>query len=456
MTQTLQRKLSDSATARWAALLLVAFTMMMGYFITDVLSPLETLLETPRTAGGLGWTSNDYGFFAGSYGYINVFLLMLFFGGLILDKMGIRFTGVLSCSLMVVGVLIKYYGVSHDFGSAEFSVLGLHLPLSAAVASLGFAIFGCGCEITGITVTKIIAKWFTGHEMALAMGLQVALARIGTAGALAFSLPLAQKLGGVQAPVLLGAVLLIVGLLFYLVYCVMDRRLDRSAGVGTESDAVTTEDEAFHLRDLQLIFSNSGFWLICLLCLLFYSGVFPFLKFATKLMIANYGVSPEWAGFIPAMIPFGTIILTPLFGSVYDKVGRGATLMLTGSAMLTLVHLAFATHVLPYGWFAVIVMVLLGIAFSLVPSAMWPSVPKIIPLRLMGSAMSIIFYIQNIGLSMVPVLIGHVNESDPTYTTSMSIFTAFGAAAIFISVVLLVQDKKKGYGLELPNIKKED
>lgn len=469
MTKEIQRKLSDSATARWMALLIVAFTMMMGYFITDVMSPLEVLLTKPVTEGGLGWSSDDYGFFSGSYGLINVFLLMLFFGGIILDKAGIRFTGILCCSLMVIGVLIKYYGVTGNFGDSVFSIAAFkfQLPMSAAVASLGFAIFGMGCEITGITVTKIIAKWFTGHEMALAMGIQVALARLGTAAALSASLPLANKLGGVHIPILLGAVLLIIGLLAYLVYCVMDKKLDASEALskeesfdngGTkENDTAASGDdnEKFHFSDLRLIFSNVGFWLICLLCLLFYSGVFPFLKFATKLMIANYNVDEEWAGLIPAMIPFGTIILTPLFGSIYDKIGKGATLMLIGSVMLAIVHIIFASHILPYGWFAVIVMVVLGIAFSLVPSAMWPSVPKIIPMKLLGTAMAIIFYIQNIGLSLVPMWIGKMNNVDPGYTTSMSIFAGFGIAAIAISVILIIVDKKKGYGLQDANIKEE-
>ncbi len=448
MTEILKKKLSDSAGARWTALIIVALTMMMGYFVTDVMSPLEVILTKSAEQGGLGWSSDDYGFFAGSYGLINVFLLMLFFGGIILDKMGVRFTGLMSCTLMLVGVSIKYIGVSVDFGGSQFEIafLNFSIPMSAAMASLGFAIFGMGAEICGITVTKCIAKWFAGHELALAMGLQVALARLGTAAAMAGSLPLAKTFGNkVSAPLLLCVALLIVALLIFLVYCVMDRRLDASE-VQTAKD--NAEDEGFHFSDLKFIFTNSGFWLITILCLLFYSGVFPFLKFATKLMVANYGVSEELAGIIPALIPMGTIILTPLFGSIYDRIGKGATLMLIGSVMLAVVHLIFASHILPYGWFAVIVMLVLGVAFSLVPSAMWPSVPKIIPMKLLGSAYAIIFYIQNIGLSLVPMLIGNMNKQDPTYTTSMSIFAAFGVAAIVVSFILLVMDKKKGYGLQ--------
>jgi nitrate/nitrite transporter NarK len=460
MTQKLQRVLNDSAGARWTALIIVAFTMMMGYFITDVMSPLEVLLTKSAESGGLGWSSDDYGFFSGSYGYINVFLLMLFFGGIILDKMGIRFTGIMACGLMVVGVIIKYYGVSADLAGHTFTIgfLNFSIPMSLAIASLGFAIFGVGCEICGITVSKVITKWFTGHELALAMGIQVALARLGTFAAMSFSLPMAKAYGDkVGAPVLLGTALLIIGFLAYVVYCVMDRRLDSSveAVKGAQTSASAGEDDGqFRFSDLKLIFTNPGFWCITLLCLLFYGGVFPFLKFATKLMIANYGVSEKLAGFIPGILPFGTILLTPLFGTLYDRVGKGATLMLIGSVMLAAIHFIFAIHILPYGWFAVIIMILLGIAFSLVPSAMWPSVPKIIPMKYLGSAYAIIFYIQNIGLALIPVIIGKVNGMDPTYTTSMSIFCAFGVAAILVALVLIAVDKKKGYGLQQANIKK--
>ena len=316
MTELIQKKLSDSTGARWTALLIVAFTMMMGYFITDVMSPLEVLLETPKAQGGLGWTAGDYGIFAGSYGFINVFLLMLFFGGIILDKMGIRFTGIMACSLMVIGVLIKYVGVSVDFGDSQFTLGTFALPMSAAVACLGFAIFGVGCEICGITVSKVITKWFTGHELALAMGVQVGLARLGTFAAMSFSLPVARAFGNrVSAPVLLGAVLLIVGLLAFIVYTVMDKKLDASAAAIDAETQHNADDEGFHFADLKFIFTNPGFWCIALLCLMFYGGVFPFLKFATKLMVANYHVPAQFAGTLPGLLPLGTIALQPIFDS---------------------------------------------------------------------------------------------------------------------------------------------
>ena len=453
--EQIKQRLNDSATARWTALLIVSFTMMCGYFITDVMAPLEDLLTKLPAEGGLGWTSDEYGFFSGAYGYINVFLLMLFFGGIILDKCGVRFTGTMCASLMVIGTLLKWYALDSNFGDATL----FGYPMQVALAALGFAIFGMGAEITGITVTKIIAKWFTGHELALAMGLQVAMARIGTAAALACSLPIANAMGEVSAPVLVGAAMLCIGLVSYLVYCVMDKKLDASGDV-----AEVANEEEFHFSDLKYIFNNKGFWLIAILCVLFYSGVFPFLKFATKLMIYKYNVDPELAGLIPAMLPFGTILLTPFFGSLYDRMGKGATLMIIGSVMLTIVHILFALPILNEWWFAIGVMILLGIAFSLVPSAMWPAVPKIIPMKQLGSAYAIIFYIQNIGLSMVPVLIGSVIQNYATvetaegvsydYTIPMSIFAAFGCVAILVALVLKRIDKSEGYGLEEPNIKK--
>lgn len=448
---------------RWTALIIVSVTMMFGYFFTDIMSPLEPLLTASKDAEdglGLGWNSSEYGWFSGAYGLMNVYLLLLFFGGIILDKFGIRFTGLMSTSMMFGGALIKYWAVSHDFGDATIWVpFGGDVQAQVAYAGLGFAIYGVGCEIAGITVSKVIVKWFTGHELALAMGLQVALARIGTAMALAASLPIAKALGGVSASVGLGAACLCIGMISFIVYNVMDKKEDRSA-VAAASFQDVPVDESFRFSDLGMLFTNRGFWYITLLCLMFYAGVFPFLKFATKLMVFKYGVDPELAGLIPAMLPFGTIFLTPFFGGIYDRKGHGATLMIIGSVLMTLVHVTFALPICNVV-LAICVMIVLGIAFGLVPSAMWPSVPKIIPMKLLGTAYAVIFYIQNIGLAMVPMWIGSVNNKNTDaatgfidYTESMAIFAAFGAVAIIISVLLLIEDKKKGYGLEKANMAK--
>lgn len=524
MTEYIQKKLSDKAWARWTVMFIVSFTMMCGYFVTDVMAPLESLLTSSErtvyftdgtsmsadtlvarvrqanaltgnsavptaesvapgqvfewvdeaaeaaepgavvsrvvdsTIEGKGWTSTEYGFFSGAYGYINVLLLMLFFGGLILDKMGVRFTGVMSTGLMVAGALLKWYALRTDFGDSQ--LFGMHAQV--VWASLGFSIYGVGCEIAGITVSKVIVKWFTGRELALAMGLQVGMARIGTAAALGASLPVARALGDVSGSVLLGVLALCIGLIAYLVFCVMDKKEDASAQA---TAAAADKEEGFRLKDLGVIFTSRGFWLITLLCLMFYAGVFPFIKFATKLMIYKYAVPETLAGLIPAMLPFGTILLTPLFGTLYDRIGRGATLMVIGSVLLTLVHVLFAMPLFEVWWFAVIVMVVLGIAFALVPSALWPSVPKIIPLKQLGSAYALIFYIQNIGLAFVPALIGWVINDFATltdagghivgydYTAPMCIFALFGICAIVLSLVLLREDHRRHYGLEEANIK---
>jgi len=453
---SIQQRLNDSPIARWTVLFIVATAMMMGYFVNDVMSPLETLLEMPRSEGGLGWTPSDYGFFSGAGSFINVFLLMLFFSGIILDKMGIRFTGVLACSLMAFGTMIKYYAVTADLGDSTVALLGTHLPASAAWASLGFAIFGVGYEMTGITVSKAMVRWFTGHELALAMGIQLAMARLGTAAALSISAPVARHFT-LSAPLLVSLAFLIIGLLAFLVFCIMDRRLDTSSPSQTSKTSQTSDtspcDDEFRWSDIGITLRSPGFWLITLFCVLFYSAVSPFLKFSTKLMVMKYGVDPDIAGFFSSIAPFGTILMTPLFGLVYDRYGRGITLVITGALMLAAVHFGFSLP-MHSSTVAIALMVTLSIGYSLAPAALWPCVPKIIPLKCLGTAYSMIFFIQNFGRAIIPMLVGRANETDPTYTTSMLIFgfTALGAA--MVAVAMWYVDRRKCYGLQLPNIRK--
>ena len=453
MAETIQHRLNDSPFARWTVLFIVATAMMMGYFVNDVMSPLETLLELPRSQGGLGWTPSDYGFFSGAGSFINVFLLMLFFSGLILDKMGIRFTGVLACSLMVIGTIIKLIAVTHpstEVYHLSFIIYHLEMPRTVALASLGFAIFGVGYEMTGITVSKAMVRWFTGHELALAMGLQLAMARFGTAAALSISAPIARHFT-LSTPLLVSLAFLIIGLLAFLVFCVMDRRLDASS---SSSSSITSDSsEEFRLSDIGVTLRNPGFWLITLFCVLFYSAVSPFLKFSTKLMVMKYGVDPDIAGFFSSIAPFGTILMTPLFGLIYDRYGKGVTLVITGALMLTAVHFGFSLP-MHSSTIAIALMVTLSIGYSLAPAALWPCVPKIIPLKCLGTAYSMIFFIQNFGRAVIPMCVGRANETDPSYTTSMLIFgfTALGAA--ITAIAMLYVDRKKNYGLQLPNIKK--
>ena len=456
MSQTVTKKISESKGARWAALIIVSFTMMWGYFLTDALSPLMTMLEEQ-----MGWTSLEFGQFNWAYCWFNVFLFMLIFGGIILDKMGVRFTGIVTCILMFAGALIKYYAVTQiSSGPEAGTVFGMRTQVF--VACLGYAIFAVGTENCGITVSKVITKWFAGKELALAMGVQVAVARLGTAAALVFC-PMIAKHFSVSAPLLLSAILLCIGFLAYLVFCGMDKKFDAEV-----AQAQTEPDDVFKVKDLKLIITNRGFWLIALLCLMFYSAVFPFMKYAASLMENKYGVSTTLAGLIPSLIPFGNLIMTPIFGGIYGKKGKGATIMIIGSLLLILVHVLFALPLLNYWWFAAFIMIILGIAFSLVPSAMWPSVPKIIPQKLVGSAYALIFWVQNIGLGFVPLLIGGILDkyckvgtrlvegaevTQYNYTLPMIIFALFGIVALLLALRLKAVDKKEGYGLEEPNIK---
>lgn len=486
MTEVIKKSLRDSKGARWGALAVVSFTMMTGYYINYVISPLKPLLESY-----MGWSSQDFGFWNSAYGWFNVFFLMLIFGGILLDKMGVRFTGIGASITMILGTLLQYVAIAEVFPMAG-EIFGVNKQI--LIGATGFAIFGVGVEVAGITVSKIIVKWFKGKELALAMGLEMATARMGTALALALPYPLAKAfhyiapqgivdkvankaehlvmvdgtyhMFSLSAPMMLGLGLLVAGFVAFIWYTFMDRKLEVSEGITDE----VSEEDAFKVSDIFNIIGNKGFWLIAFLCVLFYSGVFPFLYYAADLMINKYSVDPDLAGAIPGLLPFGTIILTPFFGSIYDRKGKGATIMLIGSVMLLLAHVLFALPFLNHYTFAVGLIIFLGITFSLVPSAMWPSVPKIIPERQLGTAYALIFWVQNWGLMGVPLLIGWALDfSNPEvvlakangtpippydYTLPMMIFAATGFLAIIVALMLKAEDKKKGYGLELPNIQK--
>lgn len=480
MSEAINRSLRENKGARWGALAVVSFTMMCGYYINYVISPLKPLLEEY-----MGWTSTEFGLWNSAYGWFNVFFLMLIFGGLILDKMGVRFTGIGASITMIIGTVLQYIAIAEVF-PMDGEIFGR--PTQIVVGAIGFAVFGVGVEIAGITVSKIIVKWFKGKELALAMGLEMATARMGTALALILPFPFAKWLHfpapqeivdkvqdkaqyllqmedgswhmfNVSAPVMLGLGLLVAGFVAFLWYTTMDRKLEKSEGIGDE----VSEEDAFKVSDILFIIKNKGFWLIALLCVLFYSGVFPFLYYATDLMINKYDVNPDFAGSIPGLLPFGTIILTPFFGNIYDRKGRGATIMLIGSFMLLVAHSIFSIPFLDNYIVAIALILFLGVTFSLVPSAMWPSVPKIIPEKQLGTAYALIFWVQNWGLMGMPLLIGWaldkygkvVDETGKVgydYTIPMMIFAATGALAIIVAFMLKREDRVKGYGLEQPNI----
>jgi len=458
--ETITNTLRDSKAARWTALAVVAFTMLCGYYLTDVMAPLKPMLEKE-----LLWNSADYGFFTSAYGWFNVFLLMLIFGGIILDKMGVRFTGKMATIIMVIGTAIKFWAIStHSLDG--HTILGWKAQVM--VAGLGFATFGVGVEVAGITVSKIIVKWFKGKELALAMGLEMATARLGTTLAMATSMPIAIALKGVSKPILVCLIMLCIGMVAFFFYATMDKKLEKSVAAEAERSGSVDEEESFKIAHIWQILKNKGWWYIAILCVLFYSAVFPFIKYATDLMVNKFHVGEKIAGNIPALLPFGTILLTPLFGNIYDRKGKGATIMIIGAALIILVHAVYSIPFLTSTPLAIVMIMLLGVALSLVPSAMWPSVPKIIPEKQLGTAYGMIFLIQNIGLSLVPALIGWVLNkycitgtrlldgvpvSNYDYTLPMIIFTGFGVLALVFALLLKAEDKKKGYGLELPNIK---
>jgi MFS family permease len=471
MTDTAPKTIADSRAIRWICLFLVSLTMLAAYYFVDMIAPLQSLLEK-----NYHWTPSNYGFFSGSEYMLNV-LGFLILSGIILDKAGIRFTGLMASGVMVTGALIKAYALSSTFnsGGPGYSLLGsfwTSMPATAKLASLGYAIFGIGVEMCGITASRAIVKWFAGRELALAMGMQLATARLGASLAFFFSAPIAGVKtvngvleGQVLRPLYLGLALLSMGFLCFLTYTFFDAKLDRQTGKGKEGGDPTEE---FHLKDLGKIITNPGFLIISLLCVLFYSGVFPFLKYAVNMMQNKLGVSADVGGIISGLLPVGTIVLTPIVGGFLDAKGKGATMMIYGSALLMLAHLTFALAPLNMG-IAVGSIVVLGIAFSLIPASMWPSVPKIVEERYLGSAYALVFWIQNIGLMFFPWLIGVILEMvNPgvaerikagdtaaaySYTVPMLVFAGLGACAVLLAFALRSIDRRKGYGLELPNKK---
>ena len=542
MTQTIKKTLRDSAAMRWTALLLLALAMFCSYIFMDILSPIKDLMETTR-----GWDSTAFGTMQGSEVFLNVFVFFLIFAGIILDKMGVRFTAVLSGAVMLIGAIIKWYAVSDMFigsgvetwftnnlnyipGFQELGVAPFYegMPASAKVAACGFMIFGCGCEMAGITVSRGIVKWFKGREMALAMGSEMALARLGVATCMIFS-PYFAKLGGevsVSRSVAFGVVLLCIALIMFIVYFFMDKKLDSQTGEAEE------KEDPFKISDIGKILSDGGFWIVALLCVLYYSAIFPFQKYAVNMLQCNLTLTEPasdsfWAsssvtivqyiimlvvaaaGFasnfmkakgpkygmlalsiislitycymgymrqsaesIFAVFPLLAVLITPILGSYVDHKGKAASMLVLGSLLLIACHLTFA-FVLPMfkgsavGGIAIayITILVLGASFSLVPASLWPSVPKLVDAKVIGSAYALIFWIQNIGLWLFPLLIGKVLDQtnpgvdDPTkldYTWPLIMLASLGVAALLLGLLLKVVDKKKKLGLEEPNINPEE
>ncbi len=463
MTEKVKRVLRDSATARWIALFLISSTMFFAYFFVDVAAPLQKLLET-----NYKWSPEVFGMLGGSEFFLNVFAGFLILSGIILDKMGIRFTIITAGLTMVIGGAIKYFALTPGFAETGIANwLGTFLPnipASAKLAFFGFAIFGVGVEMAGITVSKTIVKWFRGKEMALAMGLEMALARLGVFAVFQLSPRFADN-GGVSNSVFWGLAFLCIGFVTFFIYTFMDKALDKEIG----EDGAEEVSEEFKVSDIVAILTNPGFIAIAGLCVLFYSAIFPFQKFATDMLASKLDVDIKTASQYVSYFPIGAMVLTPFIGFYLDKWGKGASLMMYGAILLTVSHLIFA--LVPAESFtapvALATIVILGVAFSLVPASMWPSLPKVVEDRYLGSAYGLTFWIQNMGLLGVPILIGWaLSASNPgvseqiaagvegvkyNYMIPELIFAGFGLLAFLLSFYLKYIDRKKGYGLELPN-----
>lgn len=470
MSDQIQQKLSDSRSMRWTALILLAGAMFFAYIFVDILSPLQGLLQTQR-----GWDPVAYGHYAGSEPFLNVFVFFLIFAGIILDKMGVRFTAVLSGIVMVIGAGLNWFAVTDTFEASSLkifmdNILNLpdvwwnitpwydSMPASAKLAAIGFMVFGCGTEMAGITVSRGIVKWFTGHELALAMGVEMAIARLGVAVVVVGS-PLLASINpvSVSRPVAAGLLLVCIALISFIAYGFMDKKLDAQG-------ATEEKDDPFKVSDIGKILSSKMFWVVALLCVLYYSAIFPFQKYAINMLQCNLDFTDKQAGYVFFVFPLGAAAITPLLGNYLDRKGKGASMLILGAILMIACHLVFA-FVVPATQSVVITLaaiVILGISFSLVPAALWPSVPKLIDQKLLGSAYALIFWIQNIGLYAFPMIIGSVlkatnpNVTNPleyNYTVPMVVFASLGVFALLLGFYLKAIDKKGGYGLEEPNIK---
>jgi MFS family permease len=454
----IKKALNESPAMRWTMMILVSITMFANYYFYDALSPLKGTLQSE-----LGWNSGDYGFFMSVYSFSNVFLLMAVIGGIILDKLGIRKTGFSFVFFMLIGSVLTAYGASNFYlaGGPGYGLMSSFLQSyspSLKMMALGFFFFGLGAETSIVVITKIIVKWFKGKELALALGMNLAFGRLGMAGAMLFSPMIVDSSSRWYFSIWFGSLLLAIGLLTFVVYMIYDVKIDRQINYKLELDPT----EEFKISDLGKLLTNKSFLYITLLCVTFYSAVFPFVKYAPDLLSNKFGMDSVLAGKITSILPFGTILFTPLFGLLTDNKGKSATLMVYGSILLVMVHLTFSlTTISPY-----IPMFFLGVAFSLIPAAMWPSVAKIVPENRLGSAYGLMFSIQNLGLWAFPILIGKVLDlSNPQvtpealkagtavydYTNPILMLTVLGLLGVVFAILLKREDKVSGYGLDLPN-----
>lgn len=444
----IKQSLRDSKATRWSILLLVSFVMAANYYFYDSLTPIKYIL-----ADHLGFSSTDYGIVQGFYAFPNTFLLMAILGGIILDRIGIRITGTTFIFFMVIGVWLTYYGASDAFnkGGFGYEFMGSFFKKfspSVKMMALGMLFFGLGAETSIVVFNKIIVKWFYNREVAFAFAINLGIARFGTALAIKMGPRFAER--DWLMPIWFGALLLSIAFFAFLIYLVNDYKLDKQI---KDVNVLTSEAEKFKLTDVTDLLKIRSFLFITFLCITFYAAFFPFLKFAPDFFLNKFGVSERTSGDITFWLPIGTVLFTPIFGYTIDKYGKAASLMIIGSFILILVHLIFAfTTVNPY-----VLCVLLGIAFSLVPAAMWPSVAHIVSEKRLGTAYGMMFSLQNLGLFAIPILAGYIldisNKGKPAespldYTYTMILFSGLGVLALVFAFLLKKEDKTSGYNLE--------
>ena len=435
----LKKTLSNNRWACWLVLACLVVPMFASYFFDDMFSSISPLFKNPEHLE-LGWNSADYGFYASGYSFLCI-LGGLIIGGVLLDKYGVRRMGSAFVGMMVGGAGLVTYAITAGFE-----------PKTALnLAYVGCMLFGLGSEIAGVAVTRSIAKWFKGKHTALAMGLQLAIARLGTALALLIAPMLVNTklenhvytLSETAKPAFIGMAVLAVGLILWAAFVVMDARFDKEAG--TTDKVKTAEEDKFRFSDIWKILSNPRFLMIAILCVTFYCCVIRFKKFGSDILIPLFGVEMNISSLLLAMIPFFTIVFTPLFGAMVDKVGKATRWMIIGASMVLAAHLiiTFAPQGQPI--FAYIAIGLLGTGYSLVPSAMWPSVPKIVPEKNLGTAYSLIYWVQNLGMWSVPILVGNIiNQGGTTHAGKVSaalnaeyIFILLGVIAVSVAVMLM-------------------
>lgn len=452
MDKKIVKTLRETGAVRWIVLVSLSLTMFASYFFDDIYSVISEQFVNPDNVA-LGWSMADYGYFRSAYSLLCIFGGLIICGMLI-DRWGVRFTGSLFVGLMVGGAALITYAVSESFAVSGFHrwFAGFVEKPSLTLAYAGCALFGLGSEIAGVAVNRSIAKWFKGKEIALAMGLQLALARLGTAVALVAVPRFVDTCGFMpyaetSKPAIVGLCILFVGLLLWAMFVAFDYRLDkRDMGNGGNSDVAVSDE--FRFSDVWKVIADRHFILIALLCVFFYCCVISFRKFATAILMPRFGIDSETASWMVAMIPFFTLVFAPLFGAMVDRVGRGTKIMIIGSSLILIAHLtvAFAPGVPVVGFAAIGI---LGLGYSLVPAAMWPSIPKIIPENKLGTAFSMMYWVQNIGLFLTPIIVGNIIEKAASPVAAEYFFIALAVMAIVVSVLLSrASDRNPHMGLD--------